>query len=40
MVILFWKGMGNTKMIYPNADIEEEKRKNLWVDVLVLKKPD
>jgi outer membrane protein OmpA-like peptidoglycan-associated protein len=37
---MFWKGMGNTEMIYPNAGTEEQKRKNMRVEVLVLKKPD
>ena len=36
---MFWKGMGNTEMIFPNAGIEEEKRKNMRVEILILKKP-
>ncbi len=37
---MFWKGMGNTEMIYPNATSDEEKRKNMRVEILVLKKSD
>jgi outer membrane protein OmpA-like peptidoglycan-associated protein len=37
---MFWKGMGNTEMIYPNAITDEEKRKNMRVEILVLKKPN
>ena len=36
---MFWKGMGNTEMIFPNAGTEEEKRKNMRVEILILKKP-
>jgi outer membrane protein OmpA-like peptidoglycan-associated protein len=35
---MFWKGMGNTEMIYPNAGTEEKKRKNMRVEILILKK--
>ncbi|MDP4131530.1 MAG: OmpA family protein [Bacteroidota bacterium] len=37
---MFWKGMGNTEMIYPNASSDEEKRKNMRVEILVLKRTD
>ncbi len=36
---MFWRGMGNTEMIFPNAGTEEEKRKNMRVEILILKKP-
>ncbi len=36
---MFWKGMGNSEMIFPNAGTEEEKRKNMRVEILILKKP-
>jgi outer membrane protein OmpA-like peptidoglycan-associated protein len=36
---MFWKGMGNTEMVYPNATTDEEKRKNMRVEILILK-PD
>jgi outer membrane protein OmpA-like peptidoglycan-associated protein len=36
---MFWKGMGNTEMVYPNASTNEEKRKNMRVEILILK-PD
>ncbi len=35
---MFWKGMGNLEMIFPNAGTEEEKRKNMRVEILILKK--
>ncbi len=35
---MFWKGMGNSEMIFPNAGTDEEKRKNMRVEILVLKK--
>jgi outer membrane protein OmpA-like peptidoglycan-associated protein len=31
-----YKGMGNTEMIYPFASNEEEKRKNMRVEILVI----
>lgn len=34
---MFWKGMGNTEMVYPNASTNEEKRKNMRVEILILK---
>jgi outer membrane protein OmpA-like peptidoglycan-associated protein len=34
---MFWKGMGNTEMVYPNASTDEEKRKNMRVEILILK---
>ena len=34
---MFWKGMGNTEMIYPNASTDEEKRKNMRVEIIILK---
>ncbi len=34
---MFWKGMGNTEMVYPNASTVEEKRKNMRVEILILK---
>jgi outer membrane protein OmpA-like peptidoglycan-associated protein len=37
---MFWKGMGNTEMVFPNAATDEEKRKNMRVEILILKKPD
>ena len=37
---MFWKGMGNTEMIYPNAGTDEEKRKNMRVEILILRKPE
>jgi outer membrane protein OmpA-like peptidoglycan-associated protein len=36
---MFWKGMGNTEMVFPNAATDEEKRKNMRVEILILKKP-
>jgi outer membrane protein OmpA-like peptidoglycan-associated protein len=36
---MFWKGMGNTEMIFPNASTDEEKRKNMRVEILILKNP-
>jgi outer membrane protein OmpA-like peptidoglycan-associated protein len=32
-----YKGMGNTQMIYPNAASDEEKRKNMRVEILIVK---
>jgi outer membrane protein OmpA-like peptidoglycan-associated protein len=37
---MFWKGMGNTEMVFPYAATDEEKRKNMRVEILILKKPD
>lgn len=34
-----YKGVGNTQMIYPNAGTDEEKRKNMRVEILILKDP-
>jgi outer membrane protein OmpA-like peptidoglycan-associated protein len=34
---MIYKGMGNTQMIYPNAASDEEKRKNMRVEILILK---
>jgi outer membrane protein OmpA-like peptidoglycan-associated protein len=34
-----WKGMGNTEMIFPNASSDEEKRKNMRVEILILENP-
>jgi hypothetical protein len=31
--------MGNTEMIFPNAGSEEEKRKNMRVEILILENP-
>lgn len=33
-----YKGMGNTQMLYPNAETDEEKRKNMRVEILILRK--
>ncbi len=35
-----WKGMGNTQMIYPYAGTDEEKRKNMRVEILILRKSE
>lgn len=32
-----WKGMGNTEMIFPNASNDEEKRRNMRVEILIIK---
>ena len=32
-----YKGMGNTQMLFPNAATEEEKRKNMRVEIFVLR---
>jgi outer membrane protein OmpA-like peptidoglycan-associated protein len=34
---MFWRGVGNTQMIYPNAKTDEEKRRNMRVEILILK---
>lgn len=33
-----YKGMGNTEMIYPNARSEKEMRKNMRVEVIILRR--
>ena len=35
-----WMGMGNTQMIYPYAETDEEKRKNMRVEILILRKSE
>jgi outer membrane protein OmpA-like peptidoglycan-associated protein len=37
---MVYKGMGNTEMIYPYAATDEEKRKNMRVEILILRKSD
>ncbi len=37
---MFWKGMGNREMIYPNAATDDEKRKNMRVEILILKESE
>jgi outer membrane protein OmpA-like peptidoglycan-associated protein len=32
-----WKGMGNTEMIFPNASNDVEKRRNMRVDILIIR---
>ena len=32
-----WKGMGNTEMLFPNASNDEEKRRNMRVEILIIK---
>jgi outer membrane protein OmpA-like peptidoglycan-associated protein len=34
-----WKGMGNSEMVFPNASNDEEKRKNMRVEILILENP-
>ena len=34
---MIFKGYGNTEMIYPDAVTDEEKRKNMRVEILVLR---
>ena len=32
-----WKGLGNTEMLFPNASNDEEKRRNMRVEILIIK---
>ena len=31
-----YKGMGNTEMVYPHAATDEEKRKNMRVEIFII----
>ena len=34
-----WKGMGNSEMVFPNAINDDEKRKNMRVEILISENP-
>ncbi len=34
-----WKGMGNSEMVFPNVSNDDEKRKNMRVEILILENP-